>query len=1808
MIDATKGEANHVINSGEINSAGAYNYSSSTVIKVGGAKSQAINYKTINILGAPPNAADDVSLSAIRVQNGANGVNAGTIELVAEYGRGIYICKGGAANGTNEGTINVNTLGGLGIYVTQSEGAVGINTGTITVNDWDGSTSDSDLGGGMRARTTYVDDKTATTNVTVINQGTIEVLRQNSFGLLLGGDQAVPPLPPVSAKGINRGIIKVIGKGSSGMESEASTSILDNTEGLIKTSSDTYGIRIDNDIGELVHTGHITGDGTAVYINGNFENKSKKLVFKPGTYLEGPYTIRTKEAGGYPIYLQGGTYKGDIAAGNNTVNTLYIQPENPAPPIANGAVNIQGDISGFPTVDVSGSGWTVEGWIRDATTLKNGSSLSKVYVSDKAPLSNKIAETGQLSLKFTTATEPLSIKRKEGTDGTIDSLFIQGKAKLKDVEGVNKLVVNSKSDWNLSGSVKDLSTLKISGKVDKVGVGIDTSTSTNTISLQFTNRNQEDLKVINRGGKVETVDFSPPADLSYYYRPVLKYAQHMGSTKSIKGMPGKGDEVHLHKGTIKGTIKGITDVDHLYAINNVGDDWSVPAVITGVREIHTETGKTPDNIRPYAIKKVVLANPATMDMISSKSNTLWLTADNPAVPVSFSSDREDLIESVEVYSQAHFGRVQGAESLVIQGSDWEAHNSVEDAAMVNIEPGGTVDTIALGSGAPSVGSLNLSFKKTYEPYEFVTITNANSTSGSVKNVDFSTDTDRPNLKYVQDGGNADVKIQGHPEKIDIISMQSGEAIEKSQYTDISGFEYTSGNVPHSVQDLKYLGLLPGSYTFSTIEAKRVSSTLGETDANIMSVDFSDNMPGHFYLNTAADTVGTIDFTLPDRPDTTLILSGGTVNEYKGTSTRNDDLALLAGTLGKGTEYFQSIKVFGDANEGEGWTANGLFTQVNQVEVFKQGSAKVITVGSGVDLNAWPKGKGNLNIQTLPGKPVSIDVNEFGSLGKISLTNGSYLTTSHLQGDTTVEVASPNWQAGHFVNAGKLDAKKQANIDRFYVSGTDFPVPLTNSLYFITQDYPLAVTGSAKVMELREGAMLANVEGVENVEVYGAAKSALSAPPASATTTITDAKTLIINSPFQKVHVGNAVLPEHYESLDSFLSMNTAKTPLTIEGSERIKQLHISDGAKLNKVSSADNMHIFNGTWSFKSAAEDLQSVTVEEQASVDQIGTVYRMPAAGSGTAQSLPLKFNSANGEFVLTNKGNITQAHFSDTGTRPKIRYVHDGTTATTSKVTGRADDILVFKNGAPAEYDGFRHFGFEGTGWGSKVLSNPKGIEIGDSTEIALIMDKPLIAPASDSELSMISAQDYVLTEFIAPSGQALASLPTMTVTSKGGHVKTIDYSDTVRPKLVVHQRGGRIDKIIGSPGFGDELILESGQTGEVKDIEKIQVAASDWQAGTIYDPSSITINKLVVLPELTTVPQTTQEMSIGKLSLAFKPPVSTLLGSTVTVTSSGLIENINLQDNTDRPAIHIVQQDGITNKVKARSGYGDTMEIRGSGIITGNIEGLDSLTFSGTDTQFIAPSIATAGSINVTGKLTLPTGQTVAVTPGQALVSNNTTVHIQKSGTLSSPADTPTDTPTLPATRPVVLEVTGLYKQDGRLEVPMDNRTDRDTPYIKATKIEIGSDAVVYLNIQDDINKDQDQLLMEATAADINAAPNVQAANQRYTHYYAQLAAKKLFVSNMDMGHYISDLAITGKANESAIRAITTAVDPKGNTGSNPQQLNDSDPLNTWTLTQCNQVNENPVEVAKIANQMTPDLSGASIGSAQAAYATGWKCYQ
>ncbi|WP_252179238.1 autotransporter outer membrane beta-barrel domain-containing protein [Endozoicomonas sp. 4G] len=645
---------------------------------------------------------------------------------------------------------------------------------------------------------------------------------------------------------------------------------------------------------------------------------------------------------------------------------------------------------------------------------------------------------------------------------------------------------------------------------------------------------------------------------------------------------------------------------------------------------------------------------------------------------------------------------------------------------------------------------------------------------------------------------------------------------------------------------------------------------------------------------------------------------------------------------------------------------------------------------------------------------------------------------------------------------------------------------------------------------------------------------------------------------------------------SIISNADQQANLWLQGKARITDLQ---GARKIYLESSDN-------WSVTGPVTNPYSIKIESAGGVDDIST----GTESTSKNKTLALVFNGDYADdhhFMVDNHGTLKNLNFSSDANRPPLVFMQSG--GTVQSVKGRSDmhDTLVMVSGDVKEQAGFDHLVIRGSDWGSLKMDDPFTVFVNEKGVINEIVDhNPVVTEKGKNQLLVSFHNQPTLL------GQSFSVF-------NDGKVGSLDLSSAGhRPPLQFVQSAGTTFSIKGRPDLDDKLFLEGGSIIQsVSGIRDIRIMGKDWTTAAIQDPAGIIVVERAAASLITTRGVNLPGNTASTLPLSFTaPPPEPHSGlKNVTLLNSGTVSAIEFNDLSEhrRPGINIIQSGGSIGSILSRTGKGDTLDVQ-AGIVKGNMTGLDSMTFSGEDTQFGGQRIETMGTVNVTGKLTLTSNQTVSVTPIKKLQSTPSSVtyitnlHVAKGGTLA-------------ATRHnTVLAVEGVYRQDGRLELTLDKQSDPKAPYVKANFVNIGPDAVVLLDNKTDIVAGTEYLLMQSTDSDINTRPSLETTTplSRYTRIYPKLTARQLFVASIGKGTYVGDLARSGGANKSAIKAIETAVNRKRSSTSSLLNSGDgdSDPLNTWVLNELKKDHDNPVKIAKIADQMTPDLSGATVGSA------------
>lgn len=1331
----------------------------------------------------------------------------------------------------------------------------------------------------------------------------------------------------------------------------------------------------------------------------------------------------------------------------------------------------------------------------------------------------------------------------------------------------------SGTGWKTSGWVKGTKVLKTSSVIDHV----------------YVSDKKEDVEASAAASTLRFVTVDEP-----------------GLTVLLnKAHPGKIRHIHLHG---KAHLHEVNGVERITVAST--DKWVLAGPLSGVETVYAEgSEQAPDQ---SVIDTIILVGEG-----AGKSNYRVLSINAPVPtettkPVEITSNGSGLIHDLSIGDSAHIGGISGVRNLLVEGggeteNKWQVHGVIKDPKTVTVGKKGYATKIAAKSKASKTAqTLAVNFL-TYTDEDYLEIINRH----FIGAVDFS-NPNRPNLHYVQEaGGNNNVQLIGNETKADALILKGGDPIDCPPT--FSRVAYEGAKLPSVLATDTKRFEMRGEYSLDLIQVSDTPTPLPVS--NRLLVPFSKTPPDKFYLKSASD-IQHIDFSNDQRPMSFIYeLAGGVTGQLTGNREKHDTLIFSGdGTLSQlHTDTLKALQV-----TGVDWTANGVFSGLENIVVKDKGHVTSLSVaGKNPEITKDVVAETLSVVTHQSSPPMNISMSGKGvRFHKVIIREGAKLgdITFDGSGSNKVKLAYnvANWQAGTITNAGQFTAK--SDISQLYIDGAPgHPGTAANCLYFKTMNDPglslfVKKTATINTLTLDDGGYVSSMKNngtIDHMVVTG--------KDWSVNNWIKGVNTLTTASVIEHLYVDSepSMQPETKDKA-SRLRFATGtpedKQPLTIKtsGEGKVGELNLHSKANLGNVSGVDNINIKSSeSWQIGGVITNPKSMMVT--GIVDEIIAGNIVPKGIKDQQAVLDFTGSYTSEDFFeLSNMdgGQINRVDFSADSNRPALKFIQDGGTSETVLGNVTKGDTLVLMKGHVTKLSGFQNYEIKGSDWVSLNLVDPVMISVSEGGLVNIIDDLPEPEPKPTQPIDRIDVSftqkipdPQVSTSAVGQSGKAL---PMFVIANTGGIIDNIDFSNSVRPELVFYSGDGKTGYIKGSPGLGDKLILEAGDVKGVDGFEDIEITGKKWIVGTVTNPATVTVTNAGAVSELTTVPVTTSDPTVKNERLALSyteelvPKKCTTNGvGEVVVTSSGEVHEMNFMDDALRPKMKVLQEGGTIGSIKGRAGYGDSIDVTGS-TISGNVAGLDSLTFSGANTVFGGTEIQTMGVVNVTGRLNLTSGSKVIVKPVDGFKldagqKTGTLVQVAKGATLKvanerQPAGS-VDT---------FLEVTGDYKQDGILEVPLNTITDFNMPFVKATTIELGEHALLKLNNEHvDVGTSKDYILMESDQAISRTIP-VETLNQnRYTSYVTKLDTKKqLLLSTMPMSTRVGNLAKAGGASGSAQRAIKIAVDMKI-TQSPKSATSVIDPLNDWIIAQVRAVYYDPAKVADIAKRMTPDNTGANV---------------
>ncbi|KEI69403.1 autotransporter outer membrane beta-barrel domain-containing protein [Endozoicomonas elysicola] len=305
---------------------------------------------------------------------------------------------------------------------------------------------------------------------------------------------------------------------------------------------------------------------------------------------------------------------------------------------------------------------------------------------------------------------------------------------------------------------------------------------------------------------------------------------------------------------------------------------------------------------------------------------------SPDRPLNIKSNQpKPQVQLVNINDGANLGYVDSVKNIWIHGTDWHNWGLVNNPETLTIAPDGSTDLIIADGALPSEQDANrhqalhlyFSDDSPYDQKKAFVVTNLGETGadefldnrGELNALDFSADTQRPSLYFIQHGGNTG-EVKGRQDKQDTLALVNGRLKKASGFAniDIFGSDWNSVQLTNPKNINIHEGASAANILFSgmTPEGKGVLAT-----------DFTDDHD-RVYVNSKG-TLGEINL-LPahSRPAFTIEQTGGTIGSIKGANGKDD---LFIATDTRVTEQLSDIDnvTFNGTNSYEGnlLQSNGL---------------------------------------------------------------------------------------------------------------------------------------------------------------------------------------------------------------------------------------------------------------------------------------------------------------------------------------------------------------------------------------------------------------------------------------------------------------------------------------------------------------------------------------------------------------------------------------------------------------------------------------------------------------------------------------------------------------------------------------------------------------------------------------------------------------------------------------------------------------------------------------------------------------------
>ena len=304
----------------------------------------------------------------------------------------------------------------------------------------------------------------------------------------------------------------------------------------------------------------------------------------------------------------------------------------------------------------------------------------------------------------------------------------------------------------------------------------------------------------------------------------------------------------------------------------------------------------------------------------------------PDRPLNIKSNREKpQVQLVNINDGANTGHLDSVKNIWIHGKGWNSQGLVINPETLTIAPNGAADLIVadgvLSSERDSAKkqSLHLHFSDDtpYDKRMTFVVTNLGETGtddihhsyGDLRVLDFSANTPRPSLYFIQHGGNTG-EVKGRQDKKDSLSLVNGRLNKASGFAniDIAGSGWSSVQLT----DPENINIHEAASVVNILVSGMMPEGKGVLAANFV------NSNGRVFISSKG-TIGCINL-LPEheRPSFTIEQTGGSIGSIKGAKGKGDQL-IARNTKVTGDVSDIDTIIFNGANSYDGslLQSNGL---------------------------------------------------------------------------------------------------------------------------------------------------------------------------------------------------------------------------------------------------------------------------------------------------------------------------------------------------------------------------------------------------------------------------------------------------------------------------------------------------------------------------------------------------------------------------------------------------------------------------------------------------------------------------------------------------------------------------------------------------------------------------------------------------------------------------------------------------------------------------------------------------------------------